>query len=473
MILASCDITDVSELNNNEKEPEDVPAEPLFTNAQFTLGSFIHNTNVNINIFKLISQQWTTTTYTAEPRYEVDTRTIPSNVWTILYRDVLNDLQTARVKIQENELLTEGERQNKLASVEVLRTLTYYQLLTIFGSIPYTEALNPEITQPVYDDAETIYLALMDSLNTAISSFDPASPGFGTADIYYGGSDAPIENWISFANSLKMRLAITIADVNPQVAGQAIVEAAPNAISSNAQNAMIPFTSAPPTTNPVWESLVQSDRDDYIPAAPFVDRMNALNDPRRPIIYTQLQGQYVGGIYGEVNDYPQFSHFSELIEQPDRPGMIMGYSEVEFILAEAAARGFIPGGAAEAALHYNAAIRADMEFWGVPDAEITAYLAQPGVAYATAGGTFQERIGVQKWFALHLQGLQAWTEYRRLDYPVLAAPPAAAIDIVPTRYTYPIDEQNFNVNNYQQAVQMLGGPDELTTLLFWDVNPPN
>jgi hypothetical protein len=461
LVLVSCDVTS---LNQNEKEPTDVPADPLFTNAQVTLGNFIHETDVNDGIYKLMAQWWTTTTYTDETRYNLTGREIAGNVWTRFYRDILVDLKEAKTKVEANELLSEGVRNNKLASIEVLTVLTYSMLVNTFGDIPYSEALNFENTQPAYDDDQAVFMDLMSRLDTAIGMFDPSAAGFGGADVYYNGN---IENWIKFANSLKMRMAITIADVNPEAAEAAIVEAAPNAISSNEENAMIPFTASPPHTSPVWEALVQSGRDDYIPAAPLVDRMNNLNDPRRPVFFTQVGGEYIGGEYGDSNDYTLYSHFSETIEAPDRPGMILGYAEVEFILAEAAARGFNVSGTA--ASHYNAAITADMEYWGVPDSEITDYLTQASVVYDPLGD-FRQQIGTQKWIALFMQGLQGWTEFRRLGAPDLEAPEFAAngIEEVPSRFTYPIDEQNFNNASYSEAASAMGG-DLLTTKIFWDV----
>ncbi|HEX6983686.1 MAG TPA: SusD/RagB family nutrient-binding outer membrane lipoprotein [Balneolaceae bacterium] len=469
LVLVSCDLAG---LNQNEKAPTDVPADPLFTNAQLTLGNYIHNSTVNVNIFKMVAQHWTATDYPQEAQYQLDNRTIPSTIWSLLYRNALNDLKEAEAKIAENEVLAPAVKQNKLATIEVLNVYTYTLLVNLFGNIPYTEALNFENTQPAYDDAETIYMDLMSRLDTAIGMFDTGAAGFGSADIYYSDPATQVASWVKFANSLKMRMAITIADVNPTAAKTAIVEAAPNAISSNAENAMIPFQASPPHANPVWEQLVQSGRDDFIPAAPLTEIMNNLNDPRRPVFMdTTGSGAYLGGPYGVQNTYADFSHFSALMEKPDRPGMLLGYSEVEFILAEAAARGFIPGGMAVAATHYENAIRADMAFWGVPEAEVDAYMAQTNVAYLTAPGTWREKIGTQKWLGLFLQGFQAWTEFRRLDTPNLDqnVPEEAVIDVVPLRYTYPIDEQNFNEANYQKAASAIGG-DKLTTPLFWDVN---
>ena len=469
-VLVSCDITD---MNDNEKEASNVPANTLFTSAQFSMGNYLHNTGVGLNIFKFMAQYFTATDYPQEPQYQLDNRTIPSNIWSEIYRDVLADLREAKGKIQQDELTEEAVKQNKIAIIEVMNVMAYHHMVTLWGDIPYRngeemgQALDPSNRQPEYMGQEKIYMDLMSRLNAAINSFDSAAASFGSADTYYEGD---VGAWIKFANSLKLRMGIMLADSNPDIAQTAVEEAAPNAFTSNADNALIPFESAAPHANPLWEALVESGRDDYIPAKPLVDRMNSLDDPRRPVFYNKEGGEYKGGPYGVQNAYADYSHFSALMEEPGRPGVIMGYDEVEFILAEAAARGYnVSGTAAE---HYENAIRADMEYWDVAESDISAYLAQPGVAYATASGDWKEKIGNQKWFGLFLQGYQGWTVYRRLDTPDLQAPEdaaAAANEQVPVRYTYPIDEQNYNESNYETASSSIGG-DELTTKLFWDVN---
>lgn len=462
LILASCDVTS---LNQNEKAAEDVPAEPIFTNAQVNLGKHIHDNNINMGIYNLMAQYMTTTDYPQEPRYQISDRTIPSNVWEDLYRDILIDLQEASNMINEDELLDDNVRQNQLASIEVLEIQTYYMLVTTFGDIPYSEATDPDNTQPAYEDQQVVYEDLLDRLDTAIGQFNPNAEGFSAgADVFLDGN---IEDWITYANSLKLRMGITVAESDLAGRGQtAVEEAAPNVISSNEENVMMPYQTTSPHSNPLWEELVESGRDDYIPSEPLVERMNTLEDPRRSVFFTTTGDDvFEGGIVGAQNDYSQFSHFSETVEQRDRPGTVISYSEVEFILAEAVERGYdVPGTAAE---HYENAITADLQFWGVAEEDIDAYLAQPEVAYASAPGDYQEVIGTQKWFALFLQGHQGWTEYRRLGYPELEAHPEAVVDEVPSRYTYPITEQNFNNENYSNAASSIGG-DELTTPLFWD-----
>ena len=103
----------------------------------------------------------------------------------------------------------------------------------------------------------------------------------------------------------------------------------------------------------------------------------------------------------------------------------MDYVEVEFLLAEAAERNL--GGVTGAATHYNNAILASMAYWGVSDADAATYLARHAVAYATATGTYKQKIGTQKWLGLFDRGVEGWAEWRRLDYPVLNV--SARIDI--------------------------------------------
>ena len=467
LLLVSCE-DNLTDMNQDPKRPNQVPAENLFSSAQVALGTYLNSSDINSNIFKLMAQYWASTTYATESQYELTTRSIPSNLWSELYRDVLFDLDDAATKTNNDNLLSDAEKQNRIAMIEVLKVLTYYELVTIFGDIPYSEALDPDNTQPAFDDAETVYTDLMDRLNTAISNLNASADGFGDVDVYYGGD---IAAWQKFANSLKLRLGITIADFNSSAAQTAIEAAAPNAFDSNADNAVIPFQSTPPHTNPLWEDLVQSGRHDYVPANTIVDLMNNLDDPRRPVHFTLAPdtNTYIGGIYGTTNTYPNFSHFGETLKTANFEGMIMEYAEVEFILAEAVERGYNVGGTAES--HYNAAIRADMEYWGVDAADIATYMAQADVDYSTAPGTWREKIGTQKYIGLWLQGLQGWTEWRRLDAPTFNPPPVRSMteDDIPTRFTYPVDEQNLNTANYEQAAQAMGG-DELTYQLFWDVN---
>jgi hypothetical protein len=151
------------------------------------------------------------------------------------------------------------------------------------------------------------------------------------------------------------------------------------------------------------------------------------------------------------------------------------YTELLFYLAEAAERGFsVPLTAAE---YYNMGITNSIIEWGGTQADALLYLAQPSVAYATAPDTsadgWREKLGTQSWIANYTKGLEAWTTWRRLDYPVFNVPEnwTSVMDI-PTRFTFPIEEQTLNPANYTEAADAVGG-DEMTTKIFWDMYDAN
>ena len=192
--------------------------------------------------------------------------------------------------------------------------------------------------------------------------------------------------------------------------------------------------------------------------------MNANNDPRRPFYFTPLNGSYVGGTVGSGNAFTSNSHPSDKVEMADAPYLILSYAEVEFALAEAVERGFSVGGTA--AMHYTNGVQASLDYQGVAAADAAAYLAKPSVAYATATGSYKQKIGIQKYLALYMDGFDAWTEQRRLDYPVLVAPPTATSGY-PVRFSYPVNEQNLNSVNWSSASTAIGG-DKVETKLFWD-----
>jgi hypothetical protein len=108
-----------------------------------------------------------------------------------------------------------------------------------------------------------------------------------------------------------------------------------------------------------------------------------------------------------------------------------------------------------------------MQYWGVSDADAAAYLAQPAVAYATAGSTWKQKIGNQKWIGLFDRGIEGWNEWRRLDYPILNPPAGMTYADIPVRFPFPYNENKLNGANYTAASAAIGG-DLVSTKLFWD-----
>jgi hypothetical protein len=410
-ILASC-TKDLSKLNTDSKNPIVVPSETLFSNAQLNLANNLATPNVNVNIWRMIAQHWTETTYTDESNYDLSTRPIPQTWWHAIYRDVLKNFEEAK-KLIAIDVTDANVKKNELAIAEIMEVFSYHYIVTTYGDIPYSEALDFNKVQPKFDDAKTVYDALIARLDAAIANLNTSAESFGSADLLYGGNVAA---WKKFANSIKLKMGILIADSDPAKSKTMIEAAYAGAFTSNSDNAVFQFLSAPPNTNPVWVNLVQSGRKDFVAANTLVNVMKGLNDPRIPLYFTQdASAGYTGGTYGASNNYSTFSKPSLTLQEPDFPYTFMDYSEVEFILAEAAARGMSVGGTAE--FHYNKAITASITEWGGTSAAALLYLAQPSVAYTTAAGTYKQKIGMQKWIALYEHGHDAWTDWRRLDYP--------------------------------------------------------
>jgi len=482
MFVAAACTDDFEEKNIDPKRAgENVPAETLFSNAQKNLTDIVTSANVNRNIFRLLAQYWTQTTYTDESRYDLSTRNIPQNFWNILYRDVLRDLLEARDLVNADPELDAAVKANQLAMIEIMAVYTWAVIVNTYGDVPYTQALDVANVYPVYEDDAAIYSDLIARLDNALAALKTEAAGFEDGDLLYGGT---IASWIRFGNSLKLKLGMTIADVDPARARTLVEAAAPNVFMSNADNASFQYLNTPPNTNPIWVDLVQSGRRDFVAANTLLDRMQALGDPRLAAYFTtvvivpddpnteadETVMGYRGGLYGRSNSYSSFSKPDEAITDPEFEALLLDYAEVEFFLAEAVARGFNVGATAEE--HYNNGIRASMAYWGITDAAlVNAYLARPDVAYTSpgSGAAYRQKIGIQKWIALYNRGHEGWTEWRRLDAPALQYPERAVLPAIPVRFPYPVQEQNLNRGSYNAAASAIGG-DLPSTRVFWDVN---
>lgn len=481
VFLASC-VDDLEDYNVDRKKATTAPAVTLFTGATKNLMDVLTTPNVNTNNYRFYVQHWTSTQYLDEPRYNMTSRLIPQNMWTTLYRDVLNDLVEAKRIINEDISLAEGVKKNQLAQVEIMEVYAWSVLVNTFGDIPYTEALNSQNALPKYDDAKTVYADILNRLDAAVKQLDPTSAGFGkTGDILYGGN---IANWRKFGNSLKLKLGMVIADVD-NARAKALAESATAAeaggvISSNAENAAFKYLSAPPNNNPISSNVKGplSTREDYVAANTLVDAMNQRNDPRRIFYFSEVilvpdnpatpvdetvKG-FKGGKYGFPNTFTDFSTVSAKIADPTFEALLLDYAEVEFLLAEAVERGYNVGGTAME--HYDKGVTASIMYWGGSADQAKVYLLQPSVNYLTAPGDWRQKIGAQEWIALYNRGYDAWVTWRRLDAPTLL-PPVDGL-IVPTRLIYPVNEQTLNPTNRTAAATAIGG-DASSTKLFWDV----
>ncbi|MDP4239945.1 MAG: SusD/RagB family nutrient-binding outer membrane lipoprotein [Bacteroidota bacterium] len=481
--FAACQKLD--QLNKNTKDASSVPGEALFNGATRALLDQLFTFNVNDNNTELFAQHFAETTYPNESDYDMVTRPIPATHMNIMYRNVLMNYKEAARVLKATPLvgMSQQQRDNELAINEIMAVYAWSNVVETYGNVPYTEALDYTKPNPKYDDGLTIYKNLISRLNAAIAKLDPNYGGMGAGyDNVFGGGVDGTAKWIKFANTLKLRMGLMLSDLDATYAKNIIESAAPNVFSdpitshTTGDKFAVAFLPDSPNQNPVYTEIVGSGRSDYVVTSNLVNAMNTLNDPRRDgYMWTKVggvTGVYKGGKQGASNSYNAYTHVDNLRLTPTSEVVLMDYTEVEFLLAEAVERGFNVGGTAET--HYNNAIKSSIKYWGGSDADAAAYLAQPAVAYTTASGTWREKIGTQAWYAYYFRGFTAWTSWRRLDYPRLIAPQkhVPAVNGVPVRYTYAVSEQTLNSTNYNAAATAIGG-DRADTRLFWDKGPEN
>jgi len=469
VFVTSCELPD----NIDPKSAKKVSPNALFTQAEYALFQQVAELDYNLNCSRFLAQYLSEVTYTNETRYNFSDRQVPDNFSGILYRDVLLNLKDSKAQVAAKAITpsyTEGIQKNQLTVATLLEIYAYHVLVDQFGNVPYSEALmGAENSRPKYDDALTIYQDLITKLDGVIADLDENYAGFGDADILYNDD---IVLWRKFAASLKLRIALRMSDVPVINSGNMIAQAvATGVFEDQSESAIFHYYGIAPYVNPYYQAFVLDARKDFLPTNTLVDMMNTLSDPRRAIWFTDYpagSGSYLGEPYGKSgsSSYSKFSHLVDNIRiDPVYPAIICDYVEVEFLLAEAAARNL--GGVTGAETHYNNAILASMAYWGVSDADAATYLGRADVAYSTATGTYKQKIGTQKWLGLFDRGVEGWAEWRRLDFPILTVPPDMTYADIPVRMPYPFNENKMNKTNYDDASAAIGG-DEVSTKLFWD-----
>lgn len=443
----------------------------LINYAQKELSDYVNTPSVNENNFRLTMQYWQETTYVNESNYDFTNRNVSNSIFTDNYVNVLNNLGKAKDIINAYQPTASElagwpvNKKNQLAIIDILQVYTYQMLVDTFGNIPYTQAANLTVYPlPAYDDGATIYQDLINRINADIAALDISGTGFKSfsdGDKYYGGN---IAKWRVFANSLKLKLAIGIADSNPTLAQTTATAAiAAGVMTSPADNGKFQYVTASPNYNPLYENLAASGRDDFFAGKTLVDYMNATNDPRIGHYFDEVEdGGYTGQVIGQGGEFGAFSNIGSFAYTQTTPGIILNYTEVAFYIAEADAR----WNTGAAAASYNTAVTASIVEWGGTTAEATTYLA----AHPYDAANWKQSIGEQAWVAMFNQGLTSWNFWRRLDFPVLLAPPTAINNAggkVPVRMAYPVLEQQANNSNWKAASTAIGG-DLLTTKIFWD-----
>jgi hypothetical protein len=466
LIAPSC-TKPLSSLNVDPKSSKVALGTALFTQAQKNFSDANSTTSISVAPFRVVSQEWTENSYIYEAIYDFAVYDCPDGWWNSMYINLIHNTELAKQAFPVNFPGTSGALRNDLDITDLLEVYAFSELVATFGDVPYSQAEKASIPFPKYDDAKTVYTDLLMRIDTCLAGLNANENAMGSADLVYGGN---VTQWIKFAASLKLRMAMLLADVDPATAATKVNEAITTGVfQSNSDNALFAYDAASPTnSNPIWQSISYSGRHDFVPANLLVSTMVGWNDPRLPYYFTKYNGGYSGGNPGQGNGYGLFSDFGSALYTASLPADLLDYPEVQFYLAEAVERGFIPG---LASTYYNNAITASIQSWGDNNpADVTAYLAQPSVNYTTAAGTWKQKIGYQAWIADYNRNWESWTLIRRLGYPDIDAvsPPVGAVSTFPLRLYYPINEVSSNPINWAAAAKLIpGGADVVTAKLFW------
>jgi len=419
------------------------------------------------------------------------------NDWNSYYQSLRNNKAVHQIAVEEGNKFLEG------VSL-VMRAFIYGQIADLWGDAPYEEALKGKgeegIRRPSYSSQETIYMGVIEDLETAsdlLSEDKGAYPGITstteTSDVIYSGNP---KKWEKFANSLLLRYYMRISnkkDISNDFAD--VVNNEPIFTSTDDDATMDYLGNNPGDSWPdnVNFNLTRTFRN-HKPCSTLVETLRERNDPRIDVWFEKVQvptvwdddpANHLETIDGVRHVHPDSVSQDAVSTNPDYVGLppqmadpstynlnptpgqesynkhvsflddkyrqpagdllkarAMSYSEVCFLLAEAAHRGWISG----AETHYNNGIEASLKTWGVGD-QYQSYLNQPEVSF---DGTL-EQIMTQKWIANWTKAQEAWFDYRRTGLPEMNTGPAAMRSVLPVRFKYGGNELNYNTENWKTA----------------------
>jgi hypothetical protein len=429
--------------------------------------------------------------------------------WDIAYNNVMGPIAT---------VLQSTVGQTKYAPfyawAKLLRVEAMHRVTDIYGPIIYSHygTTNADGSTS-YDAQQDVYTAFFGELDSVVTTFtaSKASGGdvapFVNFDLVYGGS---YSQWIKFANTLRLRLAIRVSNINPSLAqteGEKSLSD-PGGLLTDGVNDNA-YVNLGTNENPI--DLIAVAYQDINMNAALMSYMNGYHDPRISS-YAQtatdpaVVGKYQGIRQGiNIDAYSRYGAYSLPVNFPNKM-LLMTAAEAWFLKSEAAIRGW--AGAGDAGTDYNTGIQTSMNQYAVSSSAAGAYAADNSSTEApytdpksiTAGqndvtsgpnlstitiawndaDAFQtklQRIITQKWIAMYPEGQEAWSEFRRTLFPTLFpvvvnySGGTISTSKFIRRLPFAADENSTNAAGVAGAITLLGGPDNGGTRLWWDTNP--
>lgn len=367
-----------------------------------------------------------------------------------------------------------------------------------WGPIPYSQVGNGQ-KQVDYDAQDVIYKDFLALLTKAVTDLQPYKGKnlLGNNDQIYGGN---VDNWIRFANTLRLRIAMRMSGVEPALAKtNAEAAVAGGVLETNAHDAFLKVTA-----NSINTLNQATAWNEFRMSAAMESVLKGYSDPRMTKYFAPAvaTGEYRGlrNGYSQVelglpaNQNTRLSNVNDVFlpaNQANQPFGIIMAAEAWFLRAEGALKGWNMGGGTAQA-YYEAGINASMRQWGITDAAaIAAYTSSTStpvaltdavnspaltdipVKWSADPAKQMEQVITQKWLALWPDGLEAWAEYRRTGFPKLYPRINSESLVVPAngvvrRTPYVVGEQQTNPKGLATGVAKLGGADNEATRLWWN-----
>lgn len=395
------------------------------------------------------------------------------------------------------------------ALATIVKVQAMHRVADTYGPIPYNNYGSGTL-QNRYSSLQDVYTKFFNELDSAITVLtlyaqaNPSATLVKNYDFVYNGN---VVNWIKFANTLRLRLAMRVVYANASLAQAEAEKSITNpfgVITSVNDRAALQRASNLTYYHPLQEIAYSFNAGEARMSASMDAYMNGYADPRRAAYFTKADdGNYHGvrqGIMTTTWTPYTGSKISNLnMNMSSTPIVWMTAAEPYFLRAEGALRGWAMGGTAQDL--YNQGITASFLENGLSSSDAAIYAAnnvltpaaftdnsgQSGnnigtppstikIAWST-GDPFEtnlERVITQKWIAMYPDGPEGWAEFRRTTYPRLFpvvnnnsnGTINTAIQI--RRVPYPQSEYNNNRVGVQSGVALLGGPDGGGTKLWWD-----
>jgi len=394
------------------------------------------------------------------------------------------------------------------ALANIMKAYVFHRYTDQYGPVPYFGA-GSAATSIAYDSQEVIYDDLFKRLDSASVNLKAASVTnvFGAQDLIYGGD---VSKWISFANTLRLRMALRISKVDPARAKrEAEAAVLAGVMTTNAQTATVERSLNGDDGNGL---AFNAAGNEFSMSSTMASYLKGYQDPRLSIYFQPAvaTGQFKGLRNGSSatainlpgNRPAQTSNLGTRWVQRNGNAWaanlalrqeVMAAAEAYFLRAEGALNGWNMGGGT-AKEYYEKGIELSLQQWGFTDnTAIQAYInstalpAAPGdeanssavaatpIRWAGPETVQRAQIGTQKWIALFPDGVEAWSEFRRSGYPIMypllqSDNASLPVGTFIKRLPYSSVEATTNAEALQKAREMLGGPDDAATPLWWDLN---